>query len=125
MSSQAAQAALEGRQHARLDLQIEVDINSEHNFYTGFTRNISEGGLFIATSQIIDMGSILEFKFTLHPDPEPILVKGKVRWVRELNEFTDDMPCGMGIQFIDLDPHTQSRIDRFIEQLRDSLFYDD
>lgn len=125
MSNNLAQKYAEARQHPRLDLQIEVDINSEHNFYTGFTRNISEGGLFIATSQIHDLGTILDFTFTLHPDPEPIKVRGKVRWVREFNQFTDDMPCGIGIQFIDLDEPTRNRIDRFMSQLRDSLFYDD
>lgn len=125
MSTQPVSRQIEGRQHPRLDLEIEVDINSEHNFYTGFTRNISEGGLFVATSQILPIGEVMEFMFKLHPDPQPIKVKGIVRWVRELNQFTDDMPCGMGVQFVGLDQPTQARVNRFIEQLRDSLFYDD
>ena len=33
----------------RFDLEVTVDLESDHNFYTGLTQNISSGGVFIAT----------------------------------------------------------------------------
>ena len=36
------------RASERFDLEVKVDLESDHNFYTGLTQNISAGGLFIA-----------------------------------------------------------------------------
>ena len=36
----------------RFDLEVKVDLESDHNFYTGLTQNISAGGLFIATHHL-------------------------------------------------------------------------
>ena len=110
----------------RLPAHIEVHVNSssDHNFYTGFTQNISEGGLFIATSNISPLGTQLEFTFTLHPDPESITVRGVVRWIRESHDFTE-MPPGMGVMFHDVNPIAKARMDDFIRRRRESIFYDD
>ncbi len=40
------------RASERFDLEVKVDLESDHNFYTGLTQNISAGGLFIATSAL-------------------------------------------------------------------------
>lgn len=37
----------ERRLHPRVAISVAVDVRSEHNFYMGRTRDISEGGLFI------------------------------------------------------------------------------
>ena len=42
--------------------EVKVDGQSTHNFYTGFTQNISEGGLFIATGEVIDVGTEIAIK---------------------------------------------------------------
>ena len=36
----------------RFDLEVKVDLESDHNFYTGLTQNISSGGVFIATHHL-------------------------------------------------------------------------
>lgn len=113
------------RRHERLPIEIEVNLTSDHNFYTAFTQNVSEGGLFVATNEILPIGTVLEFSFTLAPDPSPIAVRGRVRWTREETDFTSDVPPGMGIEFIDLAPDVQRRINEFIQRQRESLFYDD
>ncbi len=105
-------------------LEVHVSLSSEHNFYTGFTDNISEGGLFVATVNVQPIGTRCSFMFTLEPNPEAIQVEGEVRWVREAHADSE-MPSGMGIMFRGIQPDAKGRINSFIDKRRDSIFYDD
>ena len=49
----------------RFDLEVTVDLESDHNFYTGLTQNISSGGVFIATHHLRKIGDRITLKFTL------------------------------------------------------------
>ncbi len=49
----------------RFDLEVTVDLESDHNFYTGLTQNISSGGVFIATHHLRRIGDRITLKFTL------------------------------------------------------------
>ena len=104
---------------SRLEIEVEVTLESDHNFYTGFTQNISAGGLFIATEQLLPVGAQFGVKFALTTSTEPIAVDVDVvvRWVRESEV------CGMGVQFVSLPDETAAAINRFLMQ-RDSIFYD-
>lgn len=115
--------AEERRSHERTALKASVNWTSETNFYTGFTNDIGEGGLFVATHQVLPMDSVIELEFSIPGKPDPIKVEGKVRWVREYNELSDADP-GMGIQFKALNNADQETIQRFVGR-RDSIFYAD
>ena len=39
----------EQRREKRAPLEVEVSLESENNFYSGITGNVSRGGVFIAT----------------------------------------------------------------------------
>ncbi len=114
----------ERRIQNRLQLDVTVDYESDHNFYTGFTENISTGGLFIATRDILPIGSTFPVTFTLSNHAAPVVVECEVRWQRL--EQLDNRECvpGMGVRFVGLDAASQRAINDFIQQ-RDSLFYDD
>jgi uncharacterized protein (TIGR02266 family) len=113
------------RRHARVPFEVEVTVESDHNFYTGFTQNISEGGLFIATSRLLPLGSKIQFSFRLGGSAEPVTIYGIVRWVREHSPMTEDAPSGMGVQFVDLAPAVTDQVNQFIRRQRDTIFYDD
>jgi uncharacterized protein (TIGR02266 family) len=109
----------------RFDLEVKVDLESEHNFYTGLTQNISSGGLFIATHHIRKIGDRITLNFTLPGAAKPVLVETEVRWIREnsaLMRANGDI--GMGVRFINLTPEAKQAIDAFV-QSRESLYYDD
>ncbi len=113
------------RQHERIEATIEVSMLSENNFYTGFTQDISEGGVFIASMDLLPIGSEVEFELRLAPGKGSVRVKGIVRWLREHNDLsTLGVNPGMGIQFVDLPSTVAQRINLFIKH-RDSMFYDD
>ena len=113
------------RRHVRVPFEVEVNVESDHNFYTGFTQNISEGGIFIATSKPMPLGSKIAFSFRLVGDAAPVNIYGVVRWIRESSRFTDDAPAGMGVQFVDLHPAAADQINQFIQRQRDTIFYDE
>jgi uncharacterized protein (TIGR02266 family) len=105
---------------------VKVDLESDSNFYTGLTQNISAGGLFIATHHIRRIGDKISLKFALPGTAEPITVETEVRWIRENSALhrVGDGNTGMGVRFINLTAEATAAINRFLES-RDSLFYDD
>jgi len=127
-SAQAVIAAAPGakkpqRISPRVKMQASVDFTSDNNFFNGFSANISDGGLFVATVNILPLGTEVDLAFSL-PSGERIEAKGVVRWVREVNDKLPDAFPGMGVSFSALQPDAQSAIDQFLVQ-RDPLFFAD
>lgn len=65
--------------------------------------NISEGGLYIRTNQVLSVGSQISMEIEF---PERTVVHtGEVLWaIRVPEHMTETMVCGMGIRFIDTIP---------------------
>jgi uncharacterized protein (TIGR02266 family) len=113
------------RASERFDLEVKVDLESEHNFYTGLTQNISAGGLFIATHQLRRIGDRITLKFSLPGSDKTVAVETEVRWIRENSSLQKvDGATGMGVRFVNLTPEASAIINSFI-QSRESLYYDD
>ena len=109
----------------RFDLEVKVDLESDHNFYTGLTQNISSGGVFIATSAIKKIGDRITLKFSLPGTNETLAVETEVRWIRENSALhKTDGNTGMGVRFVNLSPAAAAAIQQFV-QSRESLYYDD
>ena len=113
----------ERRIHRRITFIADISFTSESNFYTGFTRDISEGGVFVATYNSFPVGTVMELHLQMPDGGEPIKVKGEVRWYAEHNEDSDGHP-GVGVRFVDLSTENRNRINRFVS-VRDSIFFDD
>ena len=122
-SAYPAPAGAERRKAPRAFLETEITFESAANFYTGFTEDISEGGLFLATYDLHPMGTEIEIEFTL-PTGHIVRTTGIVRWVRDPRDEAPDAPPGMGLQFRDLLPEDQTAIHEFIEA-RAPIFYED
>ena len=114
------------RKKLELNLSFEIDLGkgSEHNFYTGLTNNISEGGVFISTPQVLDIGTKIKFPLNLPGMMEGEIVEGEVRWVRREGRSDENVPPGVGIQFTKLSDELRVRINQYLER-SESIFYDD
>lgn len=118
-------AETEKRAARRADVEVNVDFESDHNFYTGLTQNISAGGLFVATHQLRKVGERLQLIFTVPNDHRSVAVAAEVRWLRETSALhKPDGATGMGLRFVDLSPEAAASIRMFMND-RDSLYYDD
>lgn len=119
-----AEGAVQGRrEHPRHAVDLDVSIGSDHNFYAGFAENLSAGGIFVATHMLKPVGELIEFSIFLPGTSAPVRGRGEVRWVREYNERSN-VPPGMGIRFIELEPGSTEAIAAFLRH-RDPLFFDD
>jgi len=113
------------RASERFDLEVKVDLESDHNFYTGLTQNISSGGLFIATHHLRKIGDRITLKFSLPGSDKAVAVETEVRWIRENSALMrTESGTGMGVRFINLSAEAKAVIDSFV-QSRESLYYDD
>lgn len=119
----AAPGAEPGRRQRRISLRTAVHLESDSNLYAGVTNNLSEGGLFVAATELLARGTVLDLEFSLPDGGPPIRTTGVVRWIREDLECIEEPP-GMGVQFVELDERTAARLERFVEQ-RDTLYYDE
>jgi uncharacterized protein (TIGR02266 family) len=111
------------RRFERLSAELEVSLVSTSNFYLGFTENLSEGGLFVATYAARPLGSEIEISVRLPARTDPLVLRGTVRWHREYSATSDGYP-GMGIQFDVLSEADKADIAAFLVT-RPPLFFVD
>jgi uncharacterized protein (TIGR02266 family) len=114
----------ERRTSHRYQVQVEVGMQTESNFYTGLTQDLSGGGVFVATHQIRPVGEHIKVLLTLPGQTEPFEILTEVRWIRSsaLTRSVDDP--GMGLRFLQMSSHARKVIAEFLTQ-RDSLFFDE
>jgi len=108
------------RRKRRIPLETNVGLVSDSNFYTGFSGDISEGGLFVSTYALQPVGTRVNLRFAI--DEVEVEAVGQVRWIREPRN--SDVPPGMGIEFEALDPNHEEAIRAFVG-VREPLFYED
>jgi uncharacterized protein (TIGR02266 family) len=113
----------ERRSAPRREVFAEVDFGSETNFYTGFTVDVSTGGLFVVTWDTFPVGTHVHLSFTLPGSRDKVSVEGEVRWLRAHNPANPDMWPGMGIRFKEIPERSRELIDAFVRS-RDPLFYE-
>jgi uncharacterized protein (TIGR02266 family) len=111
------------RTEPRYAVAVSVTLESEHNFYTGLTSDLSGGGLFVATHLIRPVGERIHLRLTLPTYSEPIDAITEVRWVRAMALPGGDGEAGMGLRFLQLEPRAKEAIKAFLKK-RESLFFD-
>lgn len=111
------------REVQRTAIEAYIGFQSETNFYTGFSEDISSGGIFISTFEIQPIGSTIDVNFTL-PDGHLVSTTGIVRWVREYNDLAPETEPGMGVQFGSLLDEDKDHIEQCLVE-REPIFYPD
>ena len=123
-AASSAQTDRGPRATRRVDLKVEVGVEDHTNFYTGFSQNVSEGGLFIATYNLREVGTQVEVAFTL-PNQYTVEATGTIRWIRDTRDADNhDAPPGLGIEFDQLTHEDRKQIRAFTEW-RAPMFYPD
>ena len=110
------------RRSPRAIAYLCIDLCSEHNFWTGLTMNISEGGVFVATHVLRPTGSLVGLHLEL-PNDLRVMTLGEVRWSRSYTG-DDDVPPGLGIKFVGLDLAGLSAIRKFVLTVREPILFE-
>lgn len=70
---------------------------------TNYAVNMNNGGVFIETSKILPVDTLLFVQFMLPNKHRPISCQARVAWANEPNSIRkDSLPPGMGLQFLNL-----------------------
>ena len=107
----------------RENVEANVGASSETNFYVGFSGEISEGGVFVATYNTFDVDAIVTLHVTL-PGGYEFKTPGRVHFVRDPMDMSDEAEPGMGVKFEALAGDHRELILRFVRK-RPPMFYDD
>ena len=105
-----------------MTLEVDIGLHSETNFFAGFADDVSEGGLFVATYDVLGIGSELTVSFVL-PTGAQVTTRGRVTWTREAKDHESDLHPGMGVAFTDIDAESVDAIRRFMAA-RAPIFYE-
>jgi uncharacterized protein (TIGR02266 family) len=112
------------REHERAPLAVEVTLESDHNFYSGITANISDGGVFVATQAPPPTGTVVTIELALEGAAQTFTIRGEVCWTRAEWLSSEGVPAGCGIKWIEISREALDAIGRFVRH-RDSIFYED
>jgi uncharacterized protein (TIGR02266 family) len=103
------------RRSKRAELIVRVEYGTVDEFFSEFTRDINEGGLFIETEKPKPPGSEVTMYFNLPGTDERITTIGRVVRVSSGDE---SVPPGMGIEFDELTRDDRKRINTIVRALR-------
>lgn len=111
----ASDTTADRRQELRAPIELRVEYKRVNMFFADYTRNISKGGTFIATSHPLELGTEFKFLLVVPAFDDPLVLTGKVVWRVTVEEATADRPAGMGIEFQYASDDERQKIDDMVE----------
>ena len=110
-------AGEEFRRFSRYPIRVEFRIQQEQALTKGKllfdSLNLSEGGAFLRSDYLFEIGTNIEVSFKLPNRDELVNAKAKVTWVTRGSTGHGDP--GMGVEFTDLAEADRSAIEKLIE----------
>ena len=108
---------LEERGERRFRLHVNVTLRANGKEFNAFSGDISDGGLFVATPELLPKGTKVDLKFKLPREEDEIQLRGEVRWTRERGDYDRDVVPGFGVKFLDLVSEDRFRLFRYLDDL--------
>jgi hypothetical protein len=110
----------EGRQHQRGKVSWPVTIQTEEGTIERATYNISPDGAFIRGLSPLELHEVVDMTFS-GPD-HPITVKARVVWSSSQVPPREDMPRGVGVEFINISDEDRKIISSFVAGLDFAMY---
>ena len=103
------------RYPVRLRIQYQCGADPDM-VLSDYSVNLSTGGIFIETSELLPVDSPLNIEFILPDDGRIIKCSGKVAWLNHPESIKNQsLPVGMGLLFIGLSTDAMDSIRQFIK----------
>ena len=97
----------------RQRLFSQVDLHTESNFYSGYSGDLSDGGVFVVTYAPLKLGQSVEVELSL-PGGLFISGTGRVAFLRSPAGHNADLSPGAGIVFEELDTAARRAAESFM-----------
>lgn len=105
------------RGQQRHAIELAVEYKRLNTFFADYTRNISKGGTFIRTDRPLDVKTEFVFALTIRGLPEPLRLRGRVKWIVAPSDATPSSPAGMGIEFMYANDAERRATESIVEKL--------
>ena len=98
-------------------LQVQYQCGDDPDrVLSNYTVNLSTGGIFIETAELLPVDSPLSIEFILPEGGRIIQCPGRVAWLNHPESIKNpSLPVGMGLQFINLSMDDMDSIRQFIK----------
>ena len=98
-------------------LQVQYQCGDDPDrVLSNYTVNLSTGGIFIETADLLPIDCSLKIEFILPEDGRIIKCTGRVAWLNHPESIKNQsLPVGMGLQFINLSMDEMDSIRQFIK----------
>lgn len=106
-----------------LSLDVTLNANSESNLYLGFSQDVAEGGVFVATYDAHPLGARVALSIHFDEHSAPLQLDGHVHWLRP-HSAGPDAPVGLGVRLADVSVEVAQQLQAFAVR-RTPIFYDD
>jgi len=97
----------------RVSMEVSLGVAGESVSHTGYSEDISEGGLYLEALEPVDLGTVVRIQFMLPGHKKPI--EGSAEVVR-VARLKDRDRYGIGLRFVGPDPGTTDRVKKFVMQ---------
>jgi Tfp pilus assembly protein PilZ len=107
------------REDRRKDLRSQLLVlrvkSADKKTFFGYGKTLGQSGMFIASVNPQEAGSEFEISFMLPDDKTEVKCRCRVAWTRQYASAAGREP-GMGIEFLDLEPHIKAKIDEWVKK---------
>jgi len=111
-----------GRKHTRYDASLKVSFKTEKQFVYEYAKNISKGGLFVASDKPLPLRTKVELVLHLPHSSAPVKIIGEVVHVISTEQaklMNADRWPGMGIQFSEFEEDGEKTLLDYLKSLQE------
>jgi uncharacterized protein (TIGR02266 family) len=101
------------RTDPRYDRRVDVEISADGRQLRAVSLNVSLGGMFVESKELLREQTPVQVKFKVPTQPEPVDVAGEVRWLER--GAGERGRAGMGIRFHGLRAREVWALNRFFQ----------
>lgn len=104
-------SGFDARTEPRVPKKLSLAYKDKASFLKAYTKNISNGGLFIKTSNPLSKGTLVNLRLQLPELKEHLKIDCSVVW----NNKKDDKPVGMGLQFDKMSDSDRKALESYLK----------
>ncbi len=98
-------------------MRLLVDSSESEAYLFDYSTNFSEGGIFLKTNRDLQLGTVINLKFSFPDSAKIFHVRGRVVWKNTEKGPIRELGQGVGIEFINMENGTRQEIANFVRNL--------